>query len=47
MDFYIILDERGKEIMIVVTSLIGLAALSLFVYLTYILLRGDNEWLTQ
>jgi len=43
MDFYIILDERGKEIMIVVTSLIGLVALSLFVYLTYILLRGDNE----
>ncbi|MBP1868921.1 hypothetical protein J2Z25_002331 [Clostridium tertium] len=29
--------------MIVVTSLIGLVALSLFVYLTYILLRGDNE----
>jgi hypothetical protein len=43
MDFYIILDERGKKIMTVVTILIGLVALALFVYLTYILLRGDNE----
>jgi hypothetical protein len=43
MDFYIILDEGGKKIMTVVTILIGLVALALFVYLTYILLRGDNE----
>lgn len=34
---------EGGLIMTVVIYLVGLVALSLFVYLTYILLRGDNE----
>ena len=34
---------EGGLIMSVVIYLVGLVALSLFGYLTYILLRGDNE----
>ena len=33
--------------MTVIISLVGLVALVLFIYLSYVLLRGDNEWLTQ
>lgn len=33
--------------MAVIITVIGIVALLLFIYLSYILLRGEEEWLAQ